>query len=252
MILSFTILKPDYNQGCPVEGVLFDMDGLLLDTEKLYCRYWQEAANALGYPMTHRQALGMRALNSSAGEAKLKSYFGPQIDYRSVRQIRIQRMDAHIDRFGVEPKPGIPELLSYLKDRKIRTAIASSSPVERIRRFMDPLGFTGLFDALCSGYDVPNGKPEPDIFLRAAGEIGIAPERCMVLEDSPSGLLAGSRAGCYPVMIPDQDQPDPDTLALLYAKADSLTDIIGLLDAIHPEPRQNGGIFHVPNHRGHL
>ena len=80
----------------PVAGVIFDMDGVLLDTEKLYARFWREAAVALGYPMTHQQALGMRSLNGQAGQAKLESYFGPGISRSQVRHKRIELMDAYI------------------------------------------------------------------------------------------------------------------------------------------------------------
>ena len=76
---------------------------------------------------------------------------------------------------------------------------------------------------------MPHGKPEPDIYLKGAAVLGLAPEKCLALEDSPSGILSASRAGCLSVVIPDQDQPDADTLFQVYAKADSLRDIIGLL-----------------------
>lgn len=83
-----------------IKGILFDMDGLILDTEKLYCRFWQEAARILGYPMTMEQALGMRSLNRHAGEAKLKSYFGEGISYTEVREKRIELMDAFVEKRG--------------------------------------------------------------------------------------------------------------------------------------------------------
>ncbi|MGN1158404.1 MAG: HAD family hydrolase, partial [Agathobacter sp.] len=94
-----------------IKGILFDMDGVVLDTEKLYTRFWQEAAQAYGYPMTKEQALGMRSLNRGIGEEKLKSYFGESIDYELVRKKRMELMDAFIEKEGVELKPGIVELL---------------------------------------------------------------------------------------------------------------------------------------------
>lgn len=212
-----------------VSAVLFDMDGLVLDTEKLYSRFWQEACVALGYPMTREQALTMRALNSKAGEDNLKSFFGPNVVYQQVRSLRIRLMDAYIEAHGVNLKPGIRELLDYLKKKQIPTALASSSPVERIRAYLTPLGLYEAFDCICSGYEVPHGKPEPDIFLHAAERLKRDPKDCMVLEDSPAGILAASRAGCMPVMIPDLDQPGKETGSLLYAKADSLLDVMDLI-----------------------
>ena len=212
-----------------IAAVLFDMDGLVLDTEKLYTRFWQEAANALGYPMTKEQALGMRSLNRGAGLAKMQSYFGPEVDYDLIRNKRIELMDTFVAQEGVYLKPGIHELLAFLKEQGIKTAIATSSPMERTLLYLGSVGLQNSFDELVSGYMVEKGKPEPDIYLYAAEKLGVKPGNCMVLEDSPAGILAAHRAGCLPVMIPDQDQPEEETAKLLYAKADRLTDVIDLL-----------------------
>ena len=101
--------------------------------------------------------------------------------------------------------------------------------VERTEKYLASVGLTGAFDKLISGYMVQKGKPEPDIYELAAKEIGFTPQECLAIEDSPSGLLSANRAGCYPVMIPDQDLPTSETEALLFAKADSLEKIIFLL-----------------------
>lgn len=212
-----------------IKGILFDMDGVILDTEKLYTRFWQEAANALGYPMTKEQAMGLRSLNREFGAAKMQSYFDVPVNYEEVRNKRIELMNAFIEKEGVELKPGIRELLAYLKEKGIRTAIATSSPIERTEKYLNSVGLTGAFDKLISGYMVKRGKPEPDIYELAAKEIGLTPQECLAIEDSPSGLLSASRANCYPVMIPDQDMPTPEIESLLFAKADSLEKIIFLL-----------------------
>lgn len=213
-----------------ITAVLFDMDGLVLDTEKMYTRFWQEAACACGYPMTKEQALGMRSLNRGAGLSKMQSYFGPDVDYDFIRQKRIELMDAFVEKEGVTLKPGIHELLAFLKERGIKTAIATSSPMERTVLYLTSVGLQNSFDELVSGYMVERGKPEPDIYLYAAEKLGVKPEECMVLEDSPAGILAAHRAGCMPVMIPDQDEPDEETRKLLHAKADSLAAVIALLN----------------------
>ena len=216
-----------------IEAVLFDMDGLVLDTEKLYTRFWTEAANALGYPMTFEQALGMRSLNRTYGAAKLKSYFGDGVDYDAVRNKRIELMDAFVEREGVYLKPGIHELLDYLKEKGIKTAIATSSPIERTMKYLSSVNMEKSFDEIVSGYMVEKGKPEPDIFLYAAKKLGKMPDKCMILEDSPAGILAAYRAGCIPVMVPDQDEPDEETVKLLYGKAANLKAVIGIIDDIN-------------------
>lgn len=213
-----------------IRGVLFDMDGVVLDTEKLYARFWREAVAKLGYTMSYEQALGMRSLNNAAGQAQLESYFGPGISREEVRTIRIELMEAYIAEHGVEPKPGIRELLCYLQDNGIKTAITTSSPLERVRRYLEPLGLLERFGRLCSGHEVPRGKPEPDIYLYGAACLGLEPGECLALEDSHTGILSAHRAGCLSVMIPDLDQPAEETKKLLFAQADSLRDVIGLIE----------------------
>lgn len=222
-------------QGIPtpdIQGVLFDMDGVILDTEKLYTRFWQEAAHALGYPMTKEQALGMRSLSRTIGRARIQSYFGPDADYTAIRDKRIELMNAFIEKEGVEIKPGIHELLKYLKENNIKTSIATSSPLDRALKHLSSVGLDNAFDEITTGYMVEKGKPEPDIYLFAAEKLGLKPENCLVLEDSPSGILAGNRAGCAAVMIPDQDQPDEATKELLYARVDNLGLVADLLEYI--------------------
>lgn len=212
----------------PVLGVLFDMDGVVLDTEKLYARFWAEAANALGYPMTYEQALGMRSLSGEAGQAKLESYFGPGVSRAEMRDKRVELMDAYVAEHGVEAKPGIHELLYQLKERGIRCAIATSSPLPRAKAYLDSLGLTTKFDCICSGHDVARGKPAPDIYLHAAACIGVAPENCLAIEDSPAGIESAYRAGCMPVLVPDLDGSNDQIRTMLFAEADRLIDIMDM------------------------
>lgn len=215
----------------PIRGVLFDMDGVVLDSEKLYARFWMEACRYYGFPMTREQALTMRSANRKVGEARLQSYFGPEADYKQIRFKRIELMDAYIDEHGVEPKAGIFELMDFLNRAGIASAITSSSPKERIQNHLGSLNLYHRFDKICSGYEVPSGKPAPDIYLYGAKELGLQPGECIAIEDSPTGIESAYRAGCIPIMVPDQDQPDDKTLSRLYAKADSLTDIISLISS---------------------
>ena len=97
-----------------------------------------------------------------------------------------------------------------------------------LARLMQPLWLLEQFDAICSGHDVPHGKPAPDIYLRAAERIGILPENCFAVEDSPAGIQSAFAAGCMPVFVPDQDEADEKTMKRLYAKIDVLTDLIQL------------------------
>lgn len=201
------------------------MDGVILDTEKLYTRFWCEAAQSLGYPMTHEMALGMRSLSREVGERRLKEYLGEEVDYQQVRTRRIEMMSAFIEKNGVELKPGVHELLVFLKEKGIKTSIATSSPLDRTKEYLSQVGLADAFDELVSGHMVPHGKPAPDIYIYAANKLGLKPEQCLVLEDSPTGLLAAYRAGCIPVMVPDQDQPDEKTREMAYDVVESLSKV---------------------------
>ena len=216
-----------YKEKAPVRGVLFDVDGVILDTECLYSRFWMEACHFYGFPMTRGQSLQMRSLNKTAGQEEFHKLFGPAADYTTIRQKRIELMDAFVEKEGVTAKPGICALLDALDERGIPCAITSSSPRQRLESYLTPLNLYHRFQKVVSGYDVPRGKPEPDIYLRGAAELGLSPEVCLALEDSAAGILSAYRAGCLPVLIPDLDTPD--TLSLLYAKADTLADVIALL-----------------------
>ena len=227
--MAITVYKPEWGAERPIRGVLFDMDGLVVDTEKLYSRFWREACAFYGYTMTYEQSLQMRGLGGQAGENKLHTFFGPDAHYLPLRNKRIELMDAFVDANGVELKPGIFALMDFLEARGIPAAITSSSPIPRIRKFLAPYGLDSRFAALCSGRDVPKGKPAPDIYLAGAAALNLAPEQCLALEDAPAGIESAFRAGCLPVMIPDLDPPGENTIPMLFACADSLADIPQLL-----------------------
>ena len=223
--------NPEWGAQRPIRGILFDMDGLVLDSEVLYTRFWREAAHSFGYPMTVEQSLGMRSLGKDRGQPYLESLFGPGIDYTTLRNKRIELMGAYVAEHGIPPKPGIYELLDYMEEHGIAAAITSSSPMEFIQSHLSAVNLLHRFQKLCSGHNVPNTKPAPDIYLLGAKELGLDPAECLALEDSPTGILSAYRAGCLPVMIPDLDQPGEETQNLLFAKADSLSDIIEILKA---------------------
>lgn len=227
--MAFDIYKPEWGVQRPIRGVLFDMDGLVLDSEILFSRFWREACGYYGFSMSYEQSLCMRALNNQAGKEMLHSFFGPEADYTQIRSKRIELMESYVEENGIALKPGIWELLDYLDKQGISAAITSSSPIARIQKYLSRHGLDIRFHALCSGRDVPNGKPAPDIYLHGAAALGLKTEECLALEDAPAGILSAYRAGCLCVMIPDQDQPNEETEKLLYAKADNLADVIALL-----------------------
>ncbi len=212
-----------------IRGVIFDLDGTLLDTEKLYKRFWIEAARRMGYPMEERHALMIRSLAAAYAEPLLRREVCAEFDYHAVRALRREIMEAYIDENGVEPKPGLLETLKAIRERGLRIGLATATPEHRARKYLRMVGAEAYFDAVTCADMVARGKPEPDIYLLACARTGVAPGEALAVEDAPTGIRAAHAARCLPVMVPDQDQPDEALRALCHAVVPRLCDVIDLL-----------------------
>lgn len=212
------------------KAVLFDMDGTLIDTEKYYRIFWPKAMAEFGYRMTDEQVLSMRSLGRPFAPAQLKEWFGENLDYYAIRARRTEMMEECLDREGIQLKPGAVQILEFLHDRGIPAAVATATPPERTEKYLQATGIRSYFTKVISATQVKEGKPSPDIYLFACGEMGLRPEECMAVEDSPNGVLSAYRAGCRVVMVPDQTQPDEELGKLLYGAVPSLDKLRELLD----------------------
>ena len=194
-----------------MRGAIFDMDGLLLDTERLYQESWVEMAKQFGQTP---DPFFPAAVSGTSGEGMLEVIHThyPKVDPNAFREGCIARVDALLDSQGAPLKPGAREILAFLQAWGVKLAAASSSGRERILKNFRYTRLDRFFDAVVSGQEVAHGKPEPDIFLLAAGKIDCSPADCYVFEDSVNGIRAGIAAGCVTVMVPDLVQP-PEGLA---------------------------------------
>lgn len=186
-----------------LKGAIFDMDGLLLDTERLCALAWTEVAVEAGKdreeaPVFHRSVCG----TSGQHTLDIIRQCYPDLDPADFLQRCLARV-AELLAEEVPPKPGMWEILRFFKEHEVKMAVASGSSLEAIKSNFARLGALDYFDALVSGYEVEHGKPAPDVFLLAAERLGLAPEECYVFEDSPNGVRAGVAAGCKTIMIPD-------------------------------------------------
>lgn len=205
-----------------IKGAIFDMDGLMLDTEKLLVRFWRQAAAEYGYDMTFEHVLRIRSLSRKYSVPLLRSIFGENFEFEQIRSRRIELMNSYIDQNGFEVKKGLFELLDYLRAHSYRIAVATATDIERTKMYLNRIDALGYFDAIVCGNMVENGKPEPDIYLTASRELGLSPEECAALEDSPNGIKSAHSAGCKAIMIPDLSQPDEELIPLLSAVYESL------------------------------
>ncbi len=209
-----------------IKGVISDMDGVILDSEKLYVRFWCEAANFYGFPMNREHALSIRSMARPFAIEKLQGYFGSEFDYDSVREKRIELMDAYVSQHGIEAKNGAQKLLGFLKENGYKVALATATPAQRAEEYLRRVDLLKYFDYVASARMVKNGKPKPDIYLFAAEKLGLKPEECLALEDSVNGVRSAAAAGCKTVLVPDLDNPEEQLKPLLYGTADGLEDVI--------------------------
>lgn len=198
------------------------MDGLLIDTEKLYLLYWKKAAADFGYSMEDRHVYAIRSLARKFSIPKLKGFFGEDFPTEDVRQRRTEYINAHIAEHGIEVKKGMFQLMDYLRSNGIKLAVATATQRERAMQYLNIIGAADLFDAVICGDMVTTGKPDPEIYLTAAAELGLPPEQCAAFEDSPNGIIAAYSAGCHAIMIPDMTPPDDEIKPMLSAVYDSL------------------------------
>ena len=195
-------------------GAIFDMDGLLIDSERIFQRIWRELAAEAGVILDDTFAEAMCGSSGKVTEAVLRRYV-PGVDPLPM-MAECNRRVIEIEKDGIPLKTGAVEILEGMKRRGFRTALASSSPVDMIRKNMQITGLGVYFDELVSGTEVRRGKPEPDIFLLAAGRLGLPACNCYVFEDSVNGVRAANAAGCMAVMVPDLVQPTPEVRALCH------------------------------------
>lgn len=215
-----------------IQAVLFDMDGLMFDTE----RRWHEqflrygAENAL--PNIETAATLMRGRNRAACEAICAEVIAPDFDFAALHNTSQARMEAEFAAEGMPCKEGLHELLQTLAARGIPAILATSTSRETATRYLAQAGVEQFFAGMVCGGDVTQSKPAPEVFLKAAALAKTPPEQCLVLEDSPNGVRAGAAAGCVTVMVPDMDTPTDELRSLATAVLPSLLAVKDTLDTL--------------------
>ncbi|MCR5420453.1 MAG: HAD family phosphatase [Lachnospiraceae bacterium] len=191
--------------------LFFDLDGVLLDTEPLYRRFWMEAIVKCGYDMREEEALALRSLDASLSRAWFEKRYGSDI-YDTVRNTRKQLMEAYRDEHKIEAKAGAAELLKEMEEKKIRYFIVTASPLSRVERYKKDAGLLIDPALVISTKMIARGKPYPDVYLEAQRIANCAPGDSVAIEDSPNGIRSAKAAGCITVMIPDLTQPTAEDL----------------------------------------
>ncbi|WP_434309801.1 HAD family hydrolase [Hominifimenecus sp. rT4P-3] len=213
-----------------LKAVIFDMDGLMFDTEHLSTKCWMQTGRDLGVPITEEFLCMARGLTRAEYQRYFECHFQGKLDYRTAMDHKLKLFWETIDRDGVEKKPGLERLLGYLVEHGIDTALATASRQETVEKYMAITGLQHVFSVKVFGDSGVKGKPHPDIFLRAAKELHAAPEECIVLEDSINGVHAGLNGGFHTIMIPDIAQPDKQLRDRVALCGKTLNDVVDFLE----------------------
>ena len=206
------------------DAIIFDMDGTLVDTERLGFKGWDLAAAELGADVPRALAVSFVGHNEPAVLAMLTDAMGDADLARRVFDLHWQKR-RELAETELEAKPGALDALRALKAEGYRLAVASSSGREIIEINLSRAGMLDYFDAITAGTEVENGKPAPDIFLLAAQKLGVEPARAAVIEDSPNGVRAGHAAGMQVYLVPDIIAPTPQIEAMTREVLSTLADL---------------------------
>ncbi len=208
-----------------MKAFIFDMDGLLVDSETLSAKSWKISAEKHGLPDMEKLFPNLMGSNTTTRMSLLKEAYGDEIDFFVFEEEVKSRVRAWEKEAPIPLLPGVQELLTYLKEEGYMIALASSSRKETILNRMNYHGLDRFFSYIISGEDIKISKPNPEIFILCAARLGVPAEECIVLEDSPNGVRAAHAAGMRAVMIPNMCPPTDELRALAYKIYPSLNDV---------------------------
>ena len=226
-----------------LKAILFDLDGVILDSEKIYQRFWIQAAAELGYHISDEVFLQLRSCDASIARRIVEEAanapganitdirndsIGAPTAYDLIRAHRKKMMSDYMRSHGLELKDGVAEFLSELRQYPVKKAIVTSSSLEEKLPLLEKLGIAECFDEIVSVKEAARGKPFPDLYLSACGKMGLAPGECLAIEDSPNGVRSAHAAGVKVVMVPDLSGPDAE-LAKICVVADRIGDVLELI-----------------------
>ena len=198
------------------DGIVFDMDGILIDSEPLFRMAAQRAAQDMGRILNDETFAEWMGLAPPAVETAVRKFMGEAFDFEEFRdRFRAVWID-HTERHGVPAQPGMAELLTQLTARNIPFGVATSTQRDQALRSLELAGLATHITTLVGGDEVERGKPEPEIFERAASALGLEPRRCVAIEDSAVGVRSAASARMMTIMVPDLHPPSAEIARLAH------------------------------------
>lgn len=218
--------------------IIFDMDGLMFDTEKIAFISWKKAADNYGYDIDEEIFKKTIGVNLKRTIEIYMEHFGERFPVDAIKDERFEVAENLISLNGVPVKAGLYELLEYLKGTDVKMAVATSTSRQRATALLKMAGIDTHFDYVLCGDEIVNSKPHPEIFLKVSEKLCCMPENCIVLEDSEVGIMAAHKAGMVPIMIPDMKEPEEEVKKLTYKQLGSLHEVMAVLEDLHQEPQE--------------
>ena len=212
--------------------VIFDIDGTLLNTEILYMEGWRRAGAEFGFPVTEEALLQTRAVNAAVAKEVFRRLISPDFPYEQIRSRRVEISEQIIESLSPEQlrMPYAEILLPALRRDGFSVAAASSTHLEKTNAHLTHAGLLSFFSAVVGGDMVTRGKPEPDIFLKAAALVGADPSECIVVGDTPADVFAAHAAGMKMILIPDQVPANEKTASLSWRILSSLAEVPAVIE----------------------
>lgn len=212
-----------------IQAIIFDMDGLLLDSERIVKRSWDEAGDEMGIANMGGHIYHTLGKNREWRDAYFRETLGEEFPIEDFQKRAGRSFYKIVDHEGMPLKEGVRELLTYAKAKGYKIAVATSSSREYSIRALTEAGIFAYLDGGVFGDMVQHSKPDPEIYKKACRCIGMPAEACLALEDSPAGVRSAYAAGLKVIVVPDLLEPPEDVLSLVYERCATLHEVIPLL-----------------------